>query len=85
MQPEAIHNHASGDQHNHERPSFNIDCQDCGKMCLYADDSTYTHSDSDPNILKEIIDARYQNIIDYMAKNKLVLNTEKTYLLTSWG
>ena len=50
-------------------------------MCLYADDSTYTHSDSDPNILKEIIDARYQNIIDYMAKNKLVLNTEKTHLL----
>ena len=50
-------------------------------MCLFADDSTYTKSNSDPLILKQEIDEKYQLIANYMAKNKLILNSDKTHLL----
>ena len=48
---------------------------------IYADDSTYTISAYDPAELKETMDAKYQNIVQYMGTNKLVLNTEKTHVL----
>ena len=50
-------------------------------MCLFADDSTYTKRNSDPLILKQEIDEKYQLIANYMAKNKLILNSDKTHLL----
>ena len=50
-------------------------------MCLFADDSTYTKSSKDPTQLKAEIDMKYQDIADYMSRNKLVLNTDKTHLL----
>ena len=50
-------------------------------MCLFADDSTYTKSNKDPAALKEEIDIKYRDIVDYMSRNKLVLNTDKTHLL----
>ena len=72
--PEAIHEHPHP-QVNQER-QHNIHCEDCGGMCLFADDSTYTKSNSDPLILKNEIDEKYQLISNYMAKNKLILNTD---------
>ena len=79
---EAVHNHTPEVPHEqYDGPNFNIECNDCGRMCLYADDSTYTASNEDSKALKENIDARYQNIVQYMANNKLVLNTDKTHLL----
>ena len=50
-------------------------------MCLYADDSTYSAANEDADALKENIDEKYQNIVQYMANNKLVLNTDKTHIL----
>ena len=78
---ETVHNHQPAAQQCQDQPNFNTECEKCGKMCLYADDSTYINSDRDPKVLKETIDAKYQNIVQYMARNRLVLNTDKTHLL----
>ena len=62
-------------------PLFNTHCHDCGGLCLYADDSTYTLSNCDVKQLKVDIDAKYKVIADYMNKNKLILNSDK---ITYW-
>ena len=45
------------------------------------DDSTYAKSDKDIDKLKEDIKSKFKDISSYMAKNKLILNSEKTHLL----
>ena len=81
--PEVIHEHHPGpnDQEHGPQAKHNIHCKECGGMCLFADDSTYTKSSKDPTQLKAEIDMKYQDIADYMSRNKLVLNTDKTHLL----
>ena len=77
---EAIHDNCS-ESEVYNVLNLNTSCKNCGQMCLYADDSTYTISAYDPAELKETMDAKYQNIVQYMGTNKLVLNTEKTHVL----
>ena len=48
---------------------------------MYADDSTYTLSNSDTEELNANIDSKYKIIEDYMNKNKLILKSDKTHLL----
>ena len=79
--PEAVHDHHPAPHDRVHGPNHNINCTDCGGMCLFADDSTYTKSHKEPTVLKEEIDRNYQNIVEYMSRNKLILNTDKTHLL----
>ena len=74
--PEAVHNHLP-----QNRALFNTMCKECGTICCYADDSTYTFSAKDPQELTMVIANKYQNIANYMSQNKLVLNSNKTHLL----
>ena len=82
--PEVIHSldvHQEQDlqhQEHHQEPQYHLHCQECGSLCCYADDSTYTKSDHDPIALKHKIDEVYKTLEDYMEKNKLVLNGKKT-------
>ena len=66
---------------NEENSKFNMNCDSCGKMCCFADDSTYSKSSKDTKKLTEEIATKYQDITNYMASNRLVLNTDKTHLL----
>ena len=50
-------------------------------LCCYADDSTYSVSSDKPEELQLKINTQYANLSDYMANNKLVLNSEKTHVL----
>ena len=50
-------------------------------MCLYADDLIYSTSADGSFELKDTIEAKYRNVVQYVAMNKLVLNTKKTHLL----
>ena len=68
------------DVHSNE-DNFQIECKQCGGICCYADDSTFTISDKDPMILKEKIDGQYQVLAKYMTNNRLILNSDKTHLL----
>ena len=45
--PEVVHDH---DQYDHEVPAawppYNMNCKSCGNVCCFADDTTYSCSDS---------------------------------------
>ena len=76
--PELVHNHEPRD----DSPTFcNTHCRTCGGITCFADDSSVTISNSDPKLLNLEIKEKYQEISEYMASNKLVLNSDKTYLL----
>ena len=74
--PETIHSHPAKNGAN-----FNISCEQCGSICCYADDSTFTISGKDPQELTRVIAEKYQTISTYMNLNQLVLNSDKTHLL----
>ena len=76
--PELAHNHATDDH----SPSFwNNHCNTCGGISCFADDSTLSVSSSDPELLTGKIEEKYEEITEYMASNRLVLNSDKTHLL----
>ena len=60
---------------------FTIQCQECGGVCCYADDSTYTVRGQDPGILSEKLSRKYKVVADYLTDNKLKVNDDKTHLL----
>ena len=76
--PEVPHNHLPEAEH----PAFwNNYCSNCGGMSCFADDSSFSKSDKDPGTLNHDIKEKYLEISEYMAANKLVLNSDKTHLL----
>ena len=52
-----------------------------GGLCLYADDSTFTLINKNTDELNVEIDQKYKIIAQYMNKNKLILNSDKTHLM----
>ena len=56
-------------------------CADCGGLCCFADDSTYSVTSRDQDTLKEKLNDRYNIIAEYMNNNRLKLNDDKTHLL----
>ena len=60
---------------------WNSYCKNCGGISCFADDSSFSKSHKDTNILNENIKQDYIKISDYMAAKKLVLNSDKTHLL----
>ena len=60
---------------------FNLPCYQCGGICAFADDSTFSISRDDPLELQEAIKDKYEDIAQYMAANQLSLNPEKTHLM----
>ena len=76
--PEVVHDHLP---RNTARPSYNMSCKECGSISCYADDTTYSCSDSDPVIISEKMSAKFTAISDFMINNKLKLNDDKTHLM----
>ena len=60
---------------------FTIQCQGCGGICCYADDSTYTVRGADPKTLTEKLTKKYKVVADFLTDNKLKVNDDKTHLL----
>ena len=76
--PELVHNHEPKD----DSPAFwNTHCRTCGGITCFADDSSLSRSNSNPAVLNLQIKETYKEISEYMACNKLVLNSDKTHLL----
>ena len=76
--PELSHDHEPAA----ESGSFwNNHCKRCGGITCFADDSSISKSNTDPALLNIELKEKYQEISDYMACNKLVLNSDKTHLL----
>ena len=60
---------------------FSTQCQQCGGVCCYADDSTYSVQGSDPVELTSKLTQKYGVLADFLTANKLKVNDEKTHLL----
>ena len=54
---------------------------DQGSVCCYADDTTFTSTDSDPTVLSNKLTDKYKLIAQFMVDNRLKLNDDKTHLL----
>ena len=87
--PEVVHDHHDlihGVPHDNEhlaiqQHSYSMLCPDCGGICCYADDSSYSYSSKSAYQISETITAQFRKISDCMARNKLKLNGDKTHLL----
>ena len=60
---------------------FTIKCQECGGVCCYADDSTYTAKGTDPDELSAKLTQKYNSLANFLTANKLKINDDKTHLL----
>ena len=56
-------------------------CSDCGGLCCFADDSTYSVSSQHQDILEQKLNYRYSVMASYLCNNRLKLNDDKTHLL----
>ena len=61
-------------RHNQQ---YNHKCQECGELCIFADDSTYIVS----NRTEQSIKLKHQPIAEYMSRKRLILNNDKTHLI----
>ena len=60
---------------------FTIQCLECGGLCCYADDSTYTAVGSDAKELSDKLTNKYSVLANFLTANKLKVNDDKTHLL----
>ena len=56
--PEAIHDHESQDMW----PPFNVSCSTCGTICCFADDTTFSCSDTSPERLSHTVSESFMHI-----------------------
>ena len=70
--------------HNHDPPDgiiFNTNCQVCGTVCCYADDSSFSISRATNQEFDRTLSEKYKSISELMSSNKLTLNSDKTHLM----
>ena len=56
-------------------------CPECGGLCCFADDSTYSVASQDQDILEQKLNEKYTVMANYLGDNRLKLNDDKTHLL----
>ena len=79
--PQVVHEGDCPHQGNDDASLFTIQCQECGGLCCYADDSTYTVTAKDPAELSAKLTHKYSIMAEFLTDNKLKVNDEKTHLL----
>ena len=56
-------------------------CAECGGLCCFADDSTYSISSRNQEHLKQKLNDKYSTMANYLGNSRLKLNDDKTHLL----
>ena len=80
--PETVHQQdCPGGVQVEDEPSYHMQCRQCGGVTVYADDSTFTISDKDPNILSDKLSRKFEVMADFLTANKLKVNSDKTHLV----
>ena len=79
--PQVVHEDERPMREDDEPPIFSIQCQEYGGLCCYADDSTYSVTDKNPDQLSETLSKKYSIMADFLTDNKLKVNDEKTHML----
>ena len=65
-----------------EAQMFSTQCQECGGLCCYADDSTYTVTEKDPELLTKTLSRKYSVMADFLTDNMLDVIDVKSHLST---
>ena len=78
--PQVIHDDECENKEKMEK-NFDTICDKCGVIVTFADDTTATVTDPDPDSLSEKVTAMYGKIAKYLTENRLVVNNGKTHLL----
>ena len=80
--PEVVHQRNCPAQVEiNEFNGFNMQCSKCGGVTVYADDSTYSVSDSNYGALSDKISNKFDIMAEYLTANKLKVNSDKTHIL----
>ena len=82
--PEVIQDpsqHIPGQTSGSTWPPYSMGCRCCGTVGCYADDTTYSYSDSDPEQLSLKMSSQYKVLSDFLVSNRLKLNAGKTHLM----
>ena len=74
--PQVVHQADCPLKRDQDAAIFSIQCSECGGLCCYADDSTYTTSGKDPVQLSQKLSQKYSVMADYLAANRLKVNNE---------
>ena len=56
-------------------------CDDCGSLCCFADDSTFSVASSNVETISQNLSEKYNEISQFMESNRLKLNDDKTHLM----
>ena len=75
--PEVVHEDCCPLRGVEDASIFNTQCQECGGVCCYADDSTYTVQGSDPVELSRKLSQKYTALAEFLTANKLKVNDER--------
>ena len=62
-------------------PVMGTACWECGSLVCYADDSTYSTSDPDPEVLATKLSETYKIMADFLGFNCLKVNDDNTHTL----
>ena len=61
--------------------TLTTNCPECGGLCCFADDSTYSVASRDQVDLQQKLNDKYAALSNFMNNNRLKLNDDKTHLL----
>ena len=61
--------------------TYRTTCTECGGICCFADDSTYSISAGTKEELSEKMTMKFQEMSLYFSANRLCINTEKTHTI----
>ena len=79
--PQVVHGDTCPYKGIEEAGLFAIQCQECGGVCCYTDDSTCTVVADSTAELSQKLTSRYEVLAEFLAGNKLKVNDDKTHLL----
>ena len=79
--PQVVHEQDCPLHDDQSASIFTLQCHECGGVCCYADDSTFTVREKDPGKLSEKLSQKYKVMADFLTDNKLKVNDDKSHLL----
>ena len=79
--PEVVHKEDCPYKCDDQQIKFRTMCTECGGICCYADDSTYTVTATTSDELSVKLETNFKIMSEYLTENRLCINTDKTHLL----
>ena len=79
--PEVVHQENCPYTQGDQVIKFRTMCSECGGICCYADDSTYSVTAATTIELSIKLEEKFKVMSSYLSENRLCINSDKTHLL----